>query len=85
MNPPPLSNKQSGLPKGVYYTRSKKKFFVRVFRDGHVKCLGVYDTAEEASAVYVQFITDYPHGPMGPAASKRKPNAALAGTWLNGL
>jgi hypothetical protein len=86
VTPKPLASKQSGLPKGVYYSRNRTKYMVRVHRDGHVKCLGTYDTPEQASAVYVDYITTYPHGPRGPSPkNKRKATNDFTGTWLNGL
>lgn len=79
-----LASKQSGLPKGVQYTKNGEKFMVRVYRSGSVKCLGVYDTVEEATQVYEQFNIDYPRAPLGPKP-KGKINASLLGTPWYGL
>lgn len=80
----PLASKKSGLPKGVQHTKNGKKFRVRVYRSGKVKCLGVYNTEEEATKVYDQFNIDYPPAQFGPRA-KGKINASLIGTPWYGL
>jgi hypothetical protein len=43
---------KSGLPKGVHLRCDGKKFCAYIKRDGKVKNLGSFDTAEEASEAY---------------------------------
>ena len=47
-----FTKKKSGLPRGVYCTKDKKKYVCSIQFNGKNEHLGTYDTAEEASAVY---------------------------------
>ncbi len=44
--------KKNGLPQGVSQRRPSSRFTANIVHRSQARCLGTYDTAEEASAVY---------------------------------